>query len=369
MKKIVSLLMVMILICGFAAVPAQAAGTKTYSDVPNNHWAAYYISRSTELGILFGFSDGKFYPDKTLTKAELAQILYNMSPEFRDGKKDFTLPRSVKDVSKKAWYYTAVAWLYGQMEVNDYYGFKNSKHPNDLSDMRFRPDDGVRRDYVANVIRCMAGNYGYKFSDEETAQKFRDYDSMSTFLRYSVSFVVDRGVMSGNAYGYFDLASTITRAEAAQIFLAYYDNLMGQVYPNKIATDYLYVNNQTIDLYQSKHPMPNNTGVYASLYNNKFIYGCNTDSVFGCLSELPEQIVFTTQINGNRQNYYVAKKVLLPRDGFTAPWSAADIACNPIFDAYYDGVQYDLVLATSAGDTLRDGDMPYRLFVFAYKCY
>lgn len=369
MKKIVSLLMVMILICGFAVVPAQAAGTKTYSDVPNNHWAAYYISRSTELGILFGFSDGKFYPDKTLTKAELAQILYNMSPEFRDGKKDFTLPRSVKDVSKKAWYYTAVAWLYGQMEVNDYYGFKNSKHPNDLSDMRFRPDDGVRRDYVANVIRCMAGNYGYKFSDEETAQKFRDYNSMSTFLRYSVSFVVDRGVMSGNAYGYFDSASTITRAEAAQIFLAYYDNLMGQVYPNKIATDYLYVNNQTIDLYQSKHPMPNNTGVYASLYNNKFIYGCNTDSVFGCLSELPEQIVFTTQINGNRQNYYVAKKVLLLRDGFTAPWSAADIACNPIFDAYYDGVQYDLVLATSAGDTLRDGDMPYRLFVFAYKCY
>ena len=368
MKKIVSLLMAMVLICGFVAVPAQAAGTKTYSDVPSNYWASYYISRSTELGIMFGFSDGRFYPDNALTKAELAQILYSASPEFRNGESDFTLPRGVKDVSKKAWYYTAVAWLYEQMKSNDYYGFRNPNRPNDLDNMRFDPDSPVRRDYVANVIRCMAGNYGYKFYDEETARQFRDYKSMSTFLRYSVSFVVDRDVMTGNADGYFDLAGTITRAEAAQIFLAYYDELMGQVYPNKIGTDYLYINNQTIGLFTSKHPTPN-TGTYVSLYNNKFIYGRNTDSVLGCLSELPEQMVFTTQVNGTRQNYYIAKKILLPRGDIMTSWNDVDCACEPIYDAYYDGVQYDLALMTGAGDVQRDGDTPYRLIVFAYKCY
>ena len=91
--------------------------------------------------------------------------------------------------------------------------------------------------------------------------------------------------------------------------------------------------------------------------------------MLGCLSELPEQIVFTTQVDGKKQNYYVAKKVLLARGDLMTSLGDANRTCELIYDAYYDGVQYDLALMTGAGDVRRDGDTPYRLIVFAYKCY
>ena len=355
MKKIFSLMLVVVVMMSLAVVPAQAAG-KSFSDVPSNYWAAPAIQRATELGIMSGYSDGKFYPENTLTRAEVAQILYNMSPEFKNGDTSFRLPRAVRDVERNSWYYTAIAWLYDQMLDNDYYGFRDPYRPNDLNNMSYRPNEGARRDFVVNMIRCMAGNYGYYFYSDKSAQKFKDYDEMDNFTRYSVAFAVDRGLVNGYPDGRFGLASTITRAEAAQIFLAYYDNLMGQVYPNKIDGDYLYINNQTIDLYKSKRPMPA-TNLRVSLYDGCFVYGENTENVLSCLYDLPEQIVFTIQVDGATQNYYVARKVCFASSDLFMSSGNPTRTCRNIFEAYY-GKQYDLAIMNDA-----------YVVIFAYKCY
>lgn len=71
-KFIVSLL-VIIMILGLAAT--ASAATKTYPDVDSAHWAYGNIAKLTELGGIEGNPDGKFYPDKSITRAEFVKIV------------------------------------------------------------------------------------------------------------------------------------------------------------------------------------------------------------------------------------------------------------------------------------------------------
>lgn len=364
MKKIFSLLLSVALLCGFC-IPASAAEYRTFPDVPSNHWAAYYIERANELGIMKGYSDGRFYPENTLTRAEMALILYNMSPEFRNNEVTPLVPWQVRDVDNNAWYAKAVGWLYGEMQEggNDCYGFRNPQNLYDLNNMQFRPNEYARRDYVVNTIRCLAGNYGYHFYDDSYAQIFKDYNKMSGFLAYSVSFAVERGIIDGYPDGTFSGSGTLTRAQAAKIFLAYYDNIMGQIYPNNIDGDYLYINNQTIGLFRTDRTS-SDTGTCVALYGDRFIYGRNSDSVLACLNDLPEQMVFTTNVGGNRQNYYVVRKVLFEKTDLYDRHGNEKQTCKNIYNAFYDGMQYDLAIMTYAGRNATQ-----RLVVFANMCY
>lgn len=57
-------------------VAAGAATTARLSDVPEDHWAAEAIEWATERGIMRANGEGLFEPNKPVTRAKLAQILY-----------------------------------------------------------------------------------------------------------------------------------------------------------------------------------------------------------------------------------------------------------------------------------------------------
>lgn len=64
----------------FARIAAKAMdlamkGTHVYSDVPRQHWANTSIGALTEKGVVTGYPDGSFGPDRTVTRAEAAAIL------------------------------------------------------------------------------------------------------------------------------------------------------------------------------------------------------------------------------------------------------------------------------------------------------
>ncbi|NLC78023.1 MAG: hypothetical protein GX750_10470, partial [Clostridia bacterium] len=59
-----------------AGLPLQSTGHPTYSDVSPDHWAYPYIETATHLGLLTGYPDGTFQPQRQLTRAETAVILY-----------------------------------------------------------------------------------------------------------------------------------------------------------------------------------------------------------------------------------------------------------------------------------------------------
>lgn len=58
----------------------------TFSDVTAAHWAKKYIEKAVALGLVKGMPDGTFAPDKAMTRAEFATILWNMAerPEAGD---------------------------------------------------------------------------------------------------------------------------------------------------------------------------------------------------------------------------------------------------------------------------------------------
>lgn len=62
-----------------AASPAPSASPSpsltAFSDVPTSYWAAPYIVELTRRGILQGFPDGTFQPNKPITRAEFAGIV------------------------------------------------------------------------------------------------------------------------------------------------------------------------------------------------------------------------------------------------------------------------------------------------------
>ena len=62
----------------FAAIAARfdklSGGTKSFSDVPTDHWAYAAITSAAEKGWVNGYSDGTFRPNNAITRAEVVKI-------------------------------------------------------------------------------------------------------------------------------------------------------------------------------------------------------------------------------------------------------------------------------------------------------
>ena len=62
----------------FAAIASRfeklTEGTKSFADVPPNHWAASYINFAATRGWVNGYADGTFRPENPITRAEVAAV-------------------------------------------------------------------------------------------------------------------------------------------------------------------------------------------------------------------------------------------------------------------------------------------------------
>ena len=137
-KRLISLLSAAALMLALS-LPALAAD---YSDIPENAWykdAAAYVSNQ---GIMTGTARDRFDPDSTVTRAQLAQILYAMEnkPESKAG--------SFSDVPDGAWFADAVNWASAGRLVAGY------------GDGRFGPSDPVTREQLIAVLYQYAGSKG-----------------------------------------------------------------------------------------------------------------------------------------------------------------------------------------------------------------
>lgn len=65
-------------ICEYLGVSFKMPKESKYFKDVQDHWAIGIIDRVSELGIMGGYPDGSFKPDKTPTRAELATALLNL---------------------------------------------------------------------------------------------------------------------------------------------------------------------------------------------------------------------------------------------------------------------------------------------------
>ncbi len=64
-------------------------GNATFSDVPSTHWAFEAIQKAEKAGIMIGYPDGTFHPEEAVTRAEMTKLLYRMVEKIYSGGESF----------------------------------------------------------------------------------------------------------------------------------------------------------------------------------------------------------------------------------------------------------------------------------------
>ena len=75
-KKTISLVLCVIMIFALA-VPAFAANSVKFSDVPDVYWAKDAIYLVADAGIVGGYADGTFRPENNITREQFAKVVAN----------------------------------------------------------------------------------------------------------------------------------------------------------------------------------------------------------------------------------------------------------------------------------------------------
>lgn len=206
MKSIKKLASAMIILTLSATAVANPAEAKTFSDVPQSHWAYSVIDEASDDGIMNGKAAGVFAPNATLTRAEYATMLYNLAPESDVMKlvHGSTADNGLYDVDGNAWYADTVSWAVARGV------FKNN-------DGSFSPNRTITREEMAVATYEFLHKYcDGKFVLDSIYKGFTDDAAFSASAnRDKVYILVNNGIIAGKSDGSFDPQGSLTRAEAA----------------------------------------------------------------------------------------------------------------------------------------------------------
>lgn len=167
-----------------------------FTDVKVGSWYYDAVTFVYENGLMQGTSATRFSPDSSLTRAMLAQILYN-----RAGKPTVKDKSAFTDVANDAWYADAVIWAYGEGIVSGVGGGK------------FAPDASITREQLAAMLYRAAGSPEV----QETTLTFNDASKVSSYAKSAICWAVEEGIVTGKGGNRLDPTGTATRAEVAQM--------------------------------------------------------------------------------------------------------------------------------------------------------
>ena len=141
-------------------------------------------------------TDGTFDPGGILSRAQLAQILYNMA-----GKPGINGGGSFMDVAPDSWYADAVMWAAAQGIAG---GYGNGK---------FGPNDHITREQLAVML--------WRYSREPAAAgkelPFSDANRASGWALDALRWAAENGILNGKGNGMLDPRGLTSRAETAQM--------------------------------------------------------------------------------------------------------------------------------------------------------
>lgn len=113
--------------------------TVSFEDVPDGKWYTDAVNTLASLGIIQGAGDGKFYPNSPITRAEFVAIAMRFTKGDVAGDVNFT------DVSPSSWYYKSVV---GAVNYGWIVGYGNGL---------FAPRASISRAEVTTIVNRMLG--------------------------------------------------------------------------------------------------------------------------------------------------------------------------------------------------------------------
>ena len=209
MKKMISFLLSLCLLVSLAAVPVSAANeTETrFTDVPADAWYAKAVEYVQDAGLFSGNGDGLFDPDGIMNRAMMVQVLANATENYRSGVYSADI-MPYSDVDDRAWYGHAIHW------ATDY------QIASGKGNKTFAPLTPITREEAACMLFRYAQRTQNDTSHNGTALKnSSDGKLVSSWAVNAMDWSVEKGILKGYPDGTLRPKRTITRAEAAMVFL------------------------------------------------------------------------------------------------------------------------------------------------------
>ena len=140
--------------------------TKTFDDVPANAWYTKAVNTLASLDIISGVGDNKFEPERSITRAEFTSMAMKFAVGGEEGKNIFS------DVDENDWFYDAVVnsiqygWIHG-------YG-----------DGTFRPNNPITRAEVTAIVNNMLGRAADEDFVDEHAEELTQFSDIEKHWAY-----------------------------------------------------------------------------------------------------------------------------------------------------------------------------------------
>lgn len=174
------------------------------------HWAESSVLAAVKRGIVTGYEDGTFRPERPVTRAEFAAMLTRAlglqgGQAGQEGQEGQAAQTAFADASRiPAW---AAASIAAMAEAGIIQGY---------DDGTFRADRQiVRAEMTAMLTRAAGLKRAPEQAQEEPAlPAFADSDQIPNWARASVAAAVEAGIVRGKTGNRFAAADIATRAEA-----------------------------------------------------------------------------------------------------------------------------------------------------------
>lgn len=195
---------------------ADEANLMFADNVDSSAWYYNEVNKAAELGLMNGYAETDLFgPNDTITRAQVAQVLFNMA----GGRADMDLGegaynelygyKSFDDVNGKMWYGKAIAWAKAAGIVTGY------------GDGTFAPENNITREEFATMLARYAQKYGnYTAGSAADFAAYGDASAVDSWAAEYVAWAVKGGYMGKNTNVLTPLAN-MTRAEAAAMVVRY----------------------------------------------------------------------------------------------------------------------------------------------------
>jgi len=172
-----------------------------FTDVGTTAWYYDAVSFAYKNKLFSGTSATTFEPNTTMSRAMMAQVLYNLSSKPATNKAQFS------DVADGDWFAEAVAWASEKKIVN---GYGNG---------HFGPSDNITREQMATMLYNYCIAMDIEFTVVRGSGSFADAGNISDWAAKAVDAMYKAGILNGKGNNAFDPKGTATRAEVAQLFM------------------------------------------------------------------------------------------------------------------------------------------------------
>lgn len=199
----------------FVAFIALFAGTfqAAAADDLTGYKYEHEMRELIELGIISGYPDGTYKPDRTVTRAEFAKfVVASFELQSEQEVPTFTTAASqdlqFKDVAMDAWF---APWIADALAANVITGYP---------DGTFKPNDLITREQMATMVSRALQAKGFVEEGIDLPDlKFTDSSSIHPSYIEHVKLVVVNGIMQGDDRNRFNPKQSSTRWMVALVML------------------------------------------------------------------------------------------------------------------------------------------------------